>query len=74
MTPWNRKNRPKLVPPPVEPLMLRALIWLLVTLALAVAPHTGELPIWLTGPPTVRMARPEAIRTWRRTASAWGGR
>lgn len=24
------------------------MIWLLVTLAMAVAPHLGELPIWLT--------------------------
>ena len=48
MTPWNRKNRPKPVPPPAEPLMLRALIWLLITLAMAVAPHAGELPVWLT--------------------------
>ena len=48
MMPWNRKNRPKPVPPPTEPLMPQALIWLLVTLAMAVAPHAGELPVWLT--------------------------
>lgn len=46
MTPWNRKTRS--TPPPVEPLTEQALIWLLAALALAVAPHARELPIWLT--------------------------
>ena len=48
MTPWNHKNRSKSGQPLVEPLMPLALIWLLITLALAVAPHAGELPVWLT--------------------------
>ena len=45
---WNRKDRPKSVPPLVEPLMPMALIWLLATLGMAVAPYVSELPIWLT--------------------------
>lgn len=48
MMPWRRKSRLKPNPPPIEPLLPLAVIWLLVTLAMAVAPHTGELPIWLT--------------------------
>jgi len=43
---------------PVEPLTVTALIWLTLTLALAVAPHVNELPIWLA--PTFF-----AIAAWR---------
>ena len=43
-----RRKQIKPIPPPVEPLNAPALIWLLVTLALAVAPHSRELPVWLT--------------------------
>ncbi|HRZ24815.1 MAG TPA: hypothetical protein P5326_12345, partial [Candidatus Contendobacter sp.] len=49
--PWNRKNRPKREPPkspPVELLTTAAMGWLLTALALAVAPQTSELPMWLT--------------------------
>ena len=48
--PWNRKNRPEREPPksPVELLTTAAMGWLLTALALAVAPQTGELPMWLT--------------------------
>ncbi len=49
--PWSRAPRLKSAQPvqaPVEPLTLRAMLWLLATLALAVAPHTNELPLWLT--------------------------
>lgn len=48
---WNRKQRPKRQTPsapPVEPLTLPALLWLLAALLLAVAPHAWELPVWLT--------------------------
>lgn len=47
---WNRENRQKRQTnaPPVEPLTQSGLAWLLVALALAVAPHTFELPIWLS--------------------------
>ena len=45
---WNRKDRSKPVPPLIEPLMPLALIWLLATLGMAVAPYVSELPIWLT--------------------------
>lgn len=51
MASWSRKARPRIaktVAPPAEPLTSLALIWLLSTLALAVAPHASELPIWLT--------------------------
>lgn len=50
MMPWKKKQRqklPKPTPPPVEPLTLTALLWLLTALGLAVAPHASELPIWL---------------------------
>ncbi|MBL8259414.1 MAG: DUF3488 domain-containing transglutaminase family protein [Candidatus Competibacteraceae bacterium] len=48
---WNRKQRPKRQAPsapPVEPLTLPALLWLLAALLLAVVPHAWELPVWLT--------------------------
>ena len=51
MMPWNRINwrkREKPAAPPVEPLTPLALTWLLVALALAVAPHARELSVWLT--------------------------
>lgn len=38
---------PKPASASVEPLTAQALIWLLAALALAVAPHARELPIWL---------------------------
>ena len=48
---WNRTNRRKRekpAAPPAEPLTPLALTWLLVALALAVAPHARELSVWLT--------------------------
>ncbi len=51
MIPWNRKNRRRPIKPTaqsLEPLTPLALTWLLVALSLAVAPHSGQLPIWLT--------------------------
>jgi transglutaminase-like putative cysteine protease len=47
--PWSHVPRRKPAQPPVEPLTLLAMIWLLATLVLAVAPYVSELPIWLTG-------------------------
>ena len=47
----SRKQKPKRdqsSAPPVEPLTLPALLWLQAALALAVAPHVWELPVWLT--------------------------
>ena len=48
---WKRRRSPH-VPPspkrPEEPLTRAALAWLLAALALAVAPHAQELPVWLT--------------------------
>ncbi len=46
--PGNRQWREKPAAPPAEPLTLPALIWLLVALGLAVAPHAREMPVWLT--------------------------
>jgi protein-glutamine gamma-glutamyltransferase len=47
--PWRRKKPEKSNLPPAEPLGPLALNWLLVMLALAVAPHAWELPVWLIG-------------------------
>ena len=47
MLPWNRKRPEKPAAPPAEPLTAQALTWLLAALALAVAPHAQELPVWL---------------------------
>lgn len=58
---WRRLRKPRSLNPapatesgsvkvhaqPVEPLTSTALIWLTLTLALAVAPHANELPAWL---------------------------
>ncbi|HSA45447.1 MAG TPA: DUF3488 domain-containing protein, partial [Candidatus Competibacteraceae bacterium] len=45
---WKRSRPPSVSPErPEEPLTLTALIWLTLTLTLAAAPHTSELPIWL---------------------------
>ncbi|MCC6135473.1 MAG: DUF3488 and transglutaminase-like domain-containing protein [Candidatus Contendobacter sp.] len=46
--PWHRAPQLKPGQPPVELLTPLAVTWLLATLALAVAPHANELPLWLT--------------------------
>ncbi|HRD66643.1 MAG TPA: DUF3488 and transglutaminase-like domain-containing protein [Candidatus Competibacter sp.] len=64
---WSRKARPKrarTITAPAEPLTSLALIWLLITLALAVAPHASELPIWLS----VSFA---AVAGWRGYITVW---
>ena len=48
---WKRRHSPHAPPSPKrpeEPLTRAALAWLLAALALAVAPHAQELPVWLT--------------------------
>jgi transglutaminase-like putative cysteine protease len=48
---WKRRRSPDSPPSskrPEEPLTRAALTWLLAALALAVAPHAQELPVWLT--------------------------
>ncbi|MDS4041815.1 MAG: DUF3488 and transglutaminase-like domain-containing protein [Candidatus Competibacter sp.] len=44
---WRSPHAPLSSKRPEEPLTPLALAWLLVTLALAVAPHAAELPLWL---------------------------
>ena len=44
MKPWKRARS---TPPPGEPLSPPGLVWLLVTLTLAVLLHAGQVPIWL---------------------------